>query len=883
MRGMSFALSCLTVLATSAAALGAEPTFTEKPTAVKSGAGMRVSFAVSAPTNVEVAVLDAQGKVVRHLAAGMLGPNPPPPLRPNTLRQEIEWDGEDDAGADVQGAEVRVRLGLRGRFDGFLLYNPAASGPIAALAAGPNGAVYLFHHDPTTLPSHWGSKKIKVLDRDGRHVRAVTPFPAGIDPEKIKPLTPFRDESGRLVPHIHHLRQLSVYPEAANAFPPYQSPVVDRQGRAHWLVLGPAVASIAADGSVPYDTLVGPRLLPDVKDLRTGNLYMYSLDAPCLALSGDEKSLYLAGLWTGKFEKKDTYAPLPAVFRVDLDKRGPGEVFVGRLDARDTQGALLAAPRGLAVANGLLYIADTQADRVAVFREADRSYVGQIKVANPQSIGVDPATGAVYVCAYTGKQTADLIKFDGYANGRQVARIALPKTGLDPNGGVHRIAVDASARPVLIYVPDLPYSTCRLNCLEDAGAEFKDRGDPRDLTTPWAEGPRDLTLDRLRGELYVKSTNQRWYRIDEPTGKLRDVVDLNKVYKYNLYMSDNGTQLVPSPDGSLITLNWNRGLIRLDRSGKPLNWPGRDTDQIPFGGIMNFMQRVLAVPRADELYVVLPNTYRIADPKEKEKVKSRAHSVDVLGVDGQPKRTVVWQCTHGTILRVDAKGNIYLAEPIKPVGRFYPEFFDGKLANPTRNLTPAEGRYVFWNSYMYGSIVKFPPSGGAIWYNDDRTSAPSAVGQPPADLLAKPVVKAEAHLVYQIKAPAEIQGADWFRFGFAPYSMHSGSDTCMCEGAGFDIDLYGRVFYPNLGQFRVEMVDAANHLLGAFGQYGNQDDDPEIQNPESRIQDTSNIPLAWPLTVAVSDTHAYVADTVSRRVVKVRLDCAASETCTVKP
>jgi hypothetical protein len=34
--------------------------------------------------------------------------------------------------------------------------------------------------------------------------------------------------------------------------------------------------------------------------------------------------------------------------------------------------------------------------------------------------------------------------------------------------------------------------------------------------------------------------------------------------------------------------------------------------------------------------------------------------------------------------------------------------------------------------------------------------------------------------------------------------------------------------------------------------------------------------------VAVSDTHVYVADTINRRVVKVRLGAAAEETCEVK-
>ena len=39
--------------------------------------------------------------------------------------------------------------------------------------------------------------------------------------------------------------------------------MVDSRGRAHWLVLGPALASVDADGGIPYESMVGPKLLAD--------------------------------------------------------------------------------------------------------------------------------------------------------------------------------------------------------------------------------------------------------------------------------------------------------------------------------------------------------------------------------------------------------------------------------------------------------------------------------------------------------------------------------------------------------------------------------------------------------------------------------------------
>ena len=135
------------------------------------------------------------------------------------------------------------------------------------------------------------------------------------------------------------------------------------------------------------------------------------------------------------------------------------------------------------------------------------------------------------------------------------------------------------------------------------------------------------------------------------------------------------------------------------------------------------------------------------------------------------------------------------------------------------------------------------------------------------------------NVLEQKKYEAELQGALWYRFGFAPYTATHSScyRTCMCEGSGFDVDPYGRVFYPNLGRFRVEVLDTNGNPIATFGKYGNQD-----SRGRGSAVPRPDIPLAWPLTVAVSETHAYVADTLNRRVVKVKLAWAAEQTCEAK-
>jgi len=78
-------------------------------------------------------------------------------------------------------------------------------------------------------------------------------------------------------------------------------------------------------------------------------------------------------------------------------------------------------------------------------------------------------------------------------------------------------------------------------------------------------------------------------------------------------------------------------------------------------------------------------------------------------------------------------------------------------------------------------------------------------------------------------------------------------------------------------RFRVEVVDTSNNWIGSFGHYGNQDSggpDATVKAPE--------IPLAWPAYVAVSDKYAHVSDSISLRIVRVKLNYEADETCAVK-
>ena len=97
--------------------------------------GVRITFEVAQPTDVEISVLDAGDRVIRHLAAGVLGGEfaPPEPLQKG-MRQSIQWDGRDDSGQPAAGGPltVRIRTGMQSRLGG--LIGSATSPPVIWLS-----------------------------------------------------------------------------------------------------------------------------------------------------------------------------------------------------------------------------------------------------------------------------------------------------------------------------------------------------------------------------------------------------------------------------------------------------------------------------------------------------------------------------------------------------------------------------------------------------------------------------------------------------------------------------------------------------------------------------------------------------------------------------
>ena len=99
--------------------------FARPPAVSRDGSNVTITFTTKALCDATVVIEDAAGRIVRHLASGVLGKNAPPPFRRNATQQTLVWDGKDDRGRYVEridGHAVRVSLGLKPRFERTLFW-----------------------------------------------------------------------------------------------------------------------------------------------------------------------------------------------------------------------------------------------------------------------------------------------------------------------------------------------------------------------------------------------------------------------------------------------------------------------------------------------------------------------------------------------------------------------------------------------------------------------------------------------------------------------------------------------------------------------------------------------------------------------------------------
>ncbi len=825
-------ISALAALSAAAAATPAgEPgkaAFTSKPAASRAGKEVRIRFAVSAPTDVEVAILAADGKVVRHLAAGRLGPKAPQPFTANSLTQEVSWDLRADFGKPATGGpfRARVRLGLRPVFERTIGDNPGRVLCPQGLAVGPGGELFVLHIFGRVHPDD-NSLACTVFDRSGKYLRTILPYPANIPEEKLKGIKRAEVAPGARAPFIYDAETRAILAGAGNVIA--HQPVVTPEGRLVFIAHDEKpkrynnpgikrVTVINADGSMPPG---GP--------YRTV-LATSSKGGGALALASDGKTFYATGLSSNK-------KPLAAAFRFTLAAESP-KAFVE---------SGLKSPTGIATdAAGNVYVADRDAGQILVFKP-DGSRLGELKVAGPDQVALNAKTGAVYVLTSDRK----LLKFAGWKSGKASAEAAIVFKSRSREHKAPLLAVDSSKTPTVIWVGIggghfTSGSAGDVWRLEDRGGSFSDPVSLNSLAgndRPAAGPVKALALARAGERLLV---NARVF--DLASGKWS-----KGLRSFTGMQSGTGSFGL---DGNLYVQSYFNKTARYGPDLKPL----------PFATGARGLMVVTESGGVGEIHASgvtadpAGNVYVIWNKGKGRKGVPHPHALALCKPDGTVvnKHLVSSDIRQLCSVRLDQQGNIYLGVGVRPAGVARPEGLEadfGRVWSSKLHSSETE-----WYQRLYGCIVKFGPEGGAIG----------------SGVKGVPV---EYGWVGEKTFTAGIKGAKWLHYGASPVvSWRNGfPDVCFCESPRFDVDDFGRVFYPDAGRFRVGVLDTGGNPICTFGEYGN----PDSAGPKSSVPGPA-IPLFWPYAIETRGDRVYVGDRLNRRVVEVRLAHAAEETCALR-
>ncbi|MCG3180236.1 MAG: hypothetical protein BIFFINMI_02594 [Phycisphaerae bacterium] len=424
-----------------------------------------IEFTTKGLCDVTVAVEDAGGRIIRHLASGVLGPHAPAPLQKDSRHQALVWDGKDDAGRYSENTDrlrFRVSLGLQARFERTMFWSSKRrqSRLPPLMAARPEG-VYVYDGGN-------GIDSLCLYDHAGHYLRTLYPFPADkIDQAKGVTWRSFAQDGAKLPVKTNFL-QCSFLTGGGNSWniqtynprtDQYRS-VVGVGDNEHYGMYGAGASAMAvagsrialadallnrlgADGTTGGLELTGPRTFIDAPLRRDRPLPTARAVPRSAALSPDGRWLYLTcyiygarGHASQDIQYTTDWRCVPAVVRLDMEA-GPdakAEVFRGSIDPTKCGSGddRFNVPGSVATdAAGRVYVADHLNDRVQVFA-SDGNLLKSIKVKRPAKVAINQKNGEIYVFSWklmnefdTAAVLSRLTRFGPFDNPKELASYPL--------------------------------------------------------------------------------------------------------------------------------------------------------------------------------------------------------------------------------------------------------------------------------------------------------------------------------------------------------------------------------------------------------------------------------------------------------------------------
>jgi len=849
---MRTAILTLTSLALAASlASTGEVKFSTKPTAGKAGGKVKISFSVTGKTDVEVAVLDSGGKVVRHLAAGVLGgaKPPPPPLKAG-LSQNLEWDMRNDLGKPAAGGpfKVRVRAGMSVKFGRMIGASPYTGGvvgmpyraPVNGLAVDKEGNLYV--KMMSSIGSHGNSGlwpwHVRKFDKTGKYLKTILPYPPSTPPAKASGFTLLKTPDGAFTPANQNSLYGVLYVfanEIANRIVDNQMVFVHSEGR--------QLKFFKLDGSNALKTV---KMFPPSTKVKCARW----LDVQT-AFDPQGKYAYYSNLAGTPYDGKkpsdiDAKWPQGRVYRQDLANPGAGAKKFFDLVLPDFKEKKYWMPSawdkktaaaGIDVdAKGNVLVCDLVNMQVVEISPAGKK-LSATKVPWPDKVMVSRKTGAMYVISRKvsrgGLPPARLYKITGRGQGARIAA-ELQLKGL--MGAAQTL--DESGKTPVIWLAGTVSGAAKkggdqLIRIEDRGAALTITGQDflnRDRDAIAFVGYADV--DPEAELVYVTRSGGTVWRFNGETGKGGP-------------LKIKAVDLAIGPGGHVYTWGVSGGyhgpVARYTRDLKPAPLPG--VGKHTYGNLygragrgssvcgmdVDKLGRVFATWGTNRCHVrAYGPDGKLVDFPRKLTIKGRKGSTTIpVAVD--------YVSGYGGSIRVDLAGNIYLLQSGVPKGFKPPPGFEKDVAYRVAT----------------GTILKFGPTGA-------KRKVPVNTGGRGGN-------------------PLEFEGTLKMYPDCGAISAWRCAGSCACTKPRFDIDGFGRLYIPNAMTFKVSVRDNSGNEIVEFGGYGNFD----CQGPKS-TEPKPEIPLGWPITAGTSDKYIYVGDCLNHRVVRADKTWAAAETVGVK-
>lgn len=873
--------------------------FAAAPTVTRAGDAVTVSFEAKAACDATVCIEDASGRILRHLASGLLGENAPPPFAKGALKQALVWDGKDDAGHYVDNKEactVRVSLGLKANFERNLFHHPKKRVGMlrnGSICAQPEG-VYVYQGA--------GVEMVRLYGHDGKYLRTVYPFPA----DKIKDVKglewktgfdgfEFPQKQGYWRPTLlsggtgdgHHWGSAATSLAVAN-------------GRV--AVCGDRLSRFATDGTSGGMNVLGPQLGIVLHAGRE----KFMFDPFAAALSPDGKTLYTTGYYVNT---RPLGGPIlipdikwrHGLFRMDLASDKEPELWLGRAEADDKNEKDNKSDTGLYMPAGVccdgegnVYVADFYNDRVQVY-SPERKLLKSIPVEGPSTVQVHHKTGELYVFSWA--QANRWVKlnpikpmlrvFASWKDPKKTAEYPLPLHGWgeQPRWMAEvpvRAAVDTWTEPPTVWLmPGWPNDDEEQETLLSTGIKlYRPMAGKLELAQSFHQEVHEaihrarppefqrqrLYVDPRNGMLYIgegdgnnNMTFSNLVQVDPETGRCAIkkmpyntedmVIDteglayLRTSFEVGRFVFDSWRE-VPFDYGEEVTPDFGAqkqliGGLALP-SNKPVYWHQSGLDVTPTGDIV-------------------VHCYNAKNTREKSQFEGGYKHRDVLPT-GKPytPRLYPGRLAHSEVHVWDKHGQVRFQDVIQGLPGGHGTAIDAHgdvyvLAEVHRLI---DGKEAYGENA--GTLMKFKVGQGKLFAGRGK-------GCPvPLDEKSKPAGLPSA--ASEQMGPVWVEGAEWLYGGLG---VARPGAPCQCWNTRFDLDGFGRSFAPETDRCQVAVLDSNGNLLLRIGRYGNVDS----AGPQSALPlGGDEVGLVYAVYVAThTDRRLFVADPGNGRICGIKL------------